>query len=226
MLEKKNIFSSKPNQIAQAALETSKIIFGDLDHVEVLAIGDSELTQNIGNYLKKNCNNFEHFLHAERKYFNDKKNEIYNTENLTDILKLYDIILVGFKSNFKLVNNSIAKKIMDKRKHKPIFFIDCGIPGNIESEILKISNCFLNDLNDLEQFYSKIFDLSLEETYEVDSEFLDEKLNVFLSNFIRKIDLNPNQVSIFEKYLRDYFEKESSEKEKSSILKFLNFFKN
>ena len=145
---------------------------------------------------------------------------------MTDILKLYDIILVGFKSNFKLVNNSIAKKIMDKRKHKPIFFIDCGIPGNIESEILKISNCFLNDLNDLEQFYSKIFDLSLEETYEVDSEFLDEKLNVFLSNFIRKIDLNPNQVSIFEKYLRDYFEKETSEKEKSSILKFLNFFKN
>ena len=190
MLEKKNIFSSKPNQIAQAALETSKIIFGNLEHLEVLAIGDSELTNNIGNYLKKNFNNFKHYLHSERKYHNNKKKEIYDIENLTNTLKLYDIILVGFKSNFKLVNNSIAKKIMDKRKHKPIFFIDCGIPGNIESEISKISNCFLNDLNDLEQFYSRIFDLSLEETYEVDSEFLDEKLNVFLSNFIRKIDLN------------------------------------
>ena len=225
MLEK-NIFSSKPNQIAQAALETSKIIFGDLEHVEVLAIGDSELTQNIVNYLKKNCNSFKQCLHTEAKYFNNQKKEINNIENLSSFLKIYDIILVGFKSNFKLINNSIAKKIMDKRKHKPIFFIDCGIPGNIESEILEISNCFLNDLNDLEQFYSKIFDLSFEESYEVDSEFLDEKLNVFLSNFIRKIDLNPNQVSIFERYLRDYFEKETNEKEKSSILKFLNFFKN
>ena len=225
MLEKKNIFSSKPNQIAEAALETSKIIFGDLKTVEVLAVGDSELTKNIGNYLKKKFSNFDECFHSEAEYYNNQRKEIKDIEILSNFLKPYDIILVGFRSNFKLVNNLVVKKIMEKRKHKPIFLIDCGIPGNIESEIFKISNCFLNDLNDLEQFYSKIYDLSFEETIEINSEFLDEKLNDFLSNFIRKIDLNPDQVSIFEKYLRNYFEKETNEKEKSSILKFLNFFK-
>ena len=45
-------------------------------------------------------------------------------------------------------------KYLERRKQKPIFFVDIGLPGNIDPEISKISNCYLFDLNDLEQFFT------------------------------------------------------------------------
>ena len=38
------------------------------------------------------------------------------------------------------------------RRQKPIFLIE-GIPGNIDPSVSKLSNLFLFDLNDLEQFF-------------------------------------------------------------------------
>ena len=57
------------------------------------------------------------------------------------------------KSNFKRYDSGFSKY----RKQKPIFFVDVGLPGNVDTEISKISNCYLFDLNDLEQFFTLFF---------------------------------------------------------------------
>ena len=54
------------------------------------------------------------------------------------------------KSYFKRYYSNISKK----KETKANFFIDVGLPGNIDPEISKISNCYLFDLNDLEQFFT------------------------------------------------------------------------
>ena len=70
---------------------------------------------------------------------------------------IFDVILIGFNDGLKVISKDITQVFLKKRKQKPIFFIDVGLPGNIDTEISKISNCYLFDLNDLEQFFTLFF---------------------------------------------------------------------
>ncbi len=227
MLDKKEIFSSKPNQIAIAAIEISKIIFGDLNQIKIILIGDSKLPFSIGAYLDEKAR-----LYCEKnnksifEYLDLKSKKLKCLESLSDFLSSYEVILIGFESDFKLISCEVVSKILEKRRQKPIFFVDCGIPGNVEQDITKINNCFLFDLNDLEQYFSREKNnLDITKKQNFDQDLLDEEINDYLSSFTKKMNLNSSQVSVFEKYLRLYFSDNLLNEEKKEILKFLNFFK-
>tara|TARA_Y100000589_G_C27059381_1_gene590668 strand:- start:13 stop:699 length:687 start_codon:yes stop_codon:yes gene_type:complete len=227
VLDRKEIFSSKPNQIAIAAIEISKIIFGDLNLVKIIIIGDSKLPFSIGanldekSKLKCEKNNKSIF-----EYLDFKSKKPKNLDSLANFLSNYEVILIGFESDLKLISYDVVSKILEKRKQKPIFFVDCGIPGNVEQDITKINNCFLFDLNDLEQYFSREknnLEITGKESFDEDS--FDEEINNYLSSFTKKMNLNSSQVSMFEKYLRLYFNENLTNEEKKVILKFLDFFK-
>ena len=227
MLDRKEIFSSKPNQIAIAAIEISKIIFGDLNLVKTILIGDSKLPFRIGANLDEKTK-----LHCEKnnksifEYLDLKSKKLKNLDSLANFLSDYEVIFIGFESNLKLISCEVVNKILEKRRQKPIFFVDCGIPGNVEQDISKLNNCFLFDLNDLEQYFSREknnLEITRKENFDQDS--FDEEINNYLSSFTKKMNLNSSQVSMFEKYLRLYFNDNLINEEKKTILKFLNFFK-
>ncbi len=223
----KETFSSKPSQIAKAAIDVSKIIFGDLTNKKMIILGDSNLPFSIGKNLKHNqINVFEKKLKDIYYYIEKETKIIKDLESFLNRMSIYDIFLIGFKSEYKIFNSKVAKSILEKRKFKPIFLIDCGVPGNIEQDISKINNCFLYDLNDLEQFFSlDKGTLNSNDNANYDEDFINEKINNYLANFIKKMDLNSTQVSIFEKHLRLFFIKDINQEEKKSILNFLNLFK-
>ena len=54
----------------------------------------------------------------------------------------------------KFFLKSLIKKLLTIRRQKPIFLIEGALPGNIDPSVSKLSNLFLFDLNDLEQFFS------------------------------------------------------------------------
>ena len=90
-----------------------------------------------------------------RKLLFDKNKENINTdENFINKLKIFDLIMIGYKKHSKIIDKTLVKKILNKRKQKPILFVDCGIPGNIKTDIGQIPNCFLFDLNDLIHFWA------------------------------------------------------------------------
>jgi glutamyl-tRNA reductase len=147
-------------------------------------------------------------------------------DSLANFLGGYEVIFIGFESDLKLISCEVVNKILEKRRQKPIFFVDCGIPGNVEQDISKLNNCFLFDLNDLEQYFSREknnLEITRKENFDQDS--FDEEINNYLSSFTKKMNLNSSQVSMFEKYLRLYFNDNLINEEKKTILKFLNFFK-
>ena len=49
MSEKDNLFSSKPKQIAEAAVDVALEIFGNIKKLNLLIIGDLPLIENIAN---------------------------------------------------------------------------------------------------------------------------------------------------------------------------------
>ena len=195
---KNNLFSSKPKQIAQAAIQILLKVYGDLNSVNFLVISDMKLPIDIAqNFENIGLNKYLIFQDPLEKIFNQKKENNDIDENLIDKLKTFDLIMIGYKTQSKIIDKILVKKILNKRKQKPILFVDCGIPGNIKTDIGQIPNCFLFDLNDLEQLYSSWIQNNITNE-DRNNELFDIELKTSLDSFFRKLKFNLEQKMIFE----------------------------
>ena len=209
-----DFFSSKPQQISKSAFDIAKKIFGDLNLVKVIVVGDNKLSNSILHYLKHNGINKHIFLkeQKEKKLF---------LKNIKDFLTEYDILITSFKSDKILVKKEEIIGCLKNRKHKPIFLIDTNIPGNIDTDISKIDNCFLFDLNDLEQFYNdRLTKLKSEPLTNNDFEDILDRIIPDLS---RELGLNIEKNYLFQKKLKFFLKRNSNVHEKIGILNFFKF---
>ena len=195
---KNNLFSSKPKQIAQAAIQILLKVYGDLNSVNFLVISDMKLPIDIAqNFENIGLNKYLIFQDPLEKIFNQKKEDNNIDEKLINKLKTFDLIMIGYKTQLKIIDKVLVKKILNKRKQKPILFVDCGIPGNIKTDIGQIPNCFLFDLNDLEQLYSSWIQNNIINE-DSNNELFDIELKTSLDSFFRKLKFNLEQKMIFE----------------------------
>ncbi len=221
---KYNSFSSKPKQIAQAAKQVLTKVFGNLNKINLIVISDMDLTLNIGENFKHSGLKRYYVLEDSLDKFlkNDQNNKI-NFEKLLNILKDYEMIMIGFKNQTKIIDKDLVKETLKIRKQKPIFFIDCGIPGNISMDVGMIDNCFLFDLNDLEQLYSSWIENN-PTNEDTNNELYDLELKNLLENFFKRLDLNLNQKMIFEQKINSLL-KSSGNEIKLNLKKLLRAFK-
>ena len=220
---KNNLFSSKPKQIAQAAIKILLKVYGDLNTVNFIVISDMKLPIDIAqNFENIGLNKYLIFQDPLEKIFNQKKENNDIDEDLIDKLKTFDLIMIGYKTQSKIIDKILVKKILNKRKQKPILFVDCGIPGNIKTDIGQIPNCFLFDLNDLEQLYSSWIQNNIINE-DSNNELFDIELKTSLDSFFRKLNLNLEQKMIFENKVNSLVK--AKDKEIKFILKkFLKSF--
>ena len=220
---KNNIFSSKPKQIAQAAIQILLRVYGDLNSVNFLVMSDMKLPIDIAqNFENIGLNKYQVFQESLDKIFEKKKEEVNKDENFINKFKTFDLIMIGYKKHSKIIDKTLVKKILNERKQKPILFIDCGIPGNIKTDIGQIPNCFLFDLNDLEQLYSSWIQNSI--TNQDDNhELFDIELKISLDSFFRKLKFNLEQKMIFEKKV-NLLVKSKGKEIKFILKKFLKAF--
>ncbi len=221
---KDNSFSSKPKQIAQAAKQVLTKVFGNLNKINLIVISDMNLTLNIGeNFKHSGLKRYYVLEDSLDKFLKSDQNNKINFEKLLNILKDYEMIMIGFKNQTKIIDKDLVKEILKIRKQKPIFFIDCGIPGNISMDVGMIDNCFLFDLNDLEQLYSSWIENN-PTNEDTNNELYDLELKNLLEIFFKRLDLNLNQKMIFEQKINSLLN--SSENEiKLNLKKLLRAFK-
>ena len=114
--------------------------------------------------------------------------------------------MIGFDDGLKVISKEIVKVFLKERKQKPIFFVDVGLPGNVDPEISKISNCYLFDLNDLEQFFTVFFgENSLGKFNNFEQFYLEEK-EIF-SSFFKKLKFNESQKKFLNAILKIFSSK-------------------
>ena len=214
---KNNLFSSKPKQIAQAAIQILLKVYGDLNSVNFLVISDMKLPIDIAqNFENIGLNKSLICQDPLEKIFNQKKENINIDDNLINKLKTFDLIMIGYKTQSKIIDKILVKKILNKRKQKPILFVDCGIPGNIKTDIGQIPNCFLFDLNDLEQLYSSWIQNNISNEGS-NNELFDIELKTSLDSFYSKLKFNLEQKMIFENKINSLVK--AKDKEIKFILK-------
>ena len=220
---KNNLFSSKPKQIAQAAIQILLKVYGDLNSVNFLVISDMKLPIDIAqNFENIGLNKYLIFQDPLEKILNQKKENNNIDENLINKLKTFDLIMIGYKTQSKIIDKILVKKILNKRKQKPVLFVDCGIPGNIKTDIGQIPNCFLFDLNDLEQLYSSWIQNNVTNEGS-NNELFDIEIKTSLDSFYNKLKFNLEQKMIFENKINSLVK--AKDKEIKFILKkFLKSF--
>ena len=208
---KDNSFSSKPKQIAQAAKQVLTKVFGNLNKINLIVISDMNLTLNIGeNFKHSGLKRYYVLEDSLDKFLKSDQNNKINFEKLLNILKDYEMIMIGFKNQTKIIDKDLVKEILKIRKQKPIFFIDCGIPGNISMDVGMIDNCFLFDLNDLEQLYSSWIENN-PTNEDTNNELYDLELKNLLEIFFKSLDLNLNQKMIFEQKINSLLNSSGNE---------------
>lgn len=217
---KQSYFSSKPKQITQAAINVSGRVFGDLRNVSVVTINNTEIAQTIfNNFEKKNIKKSSQIKNSDQKFFNAINNN--NFHEIIKEVKDYDILIFGFSGNFRILDKSIISRMLKLRKQKPLIIIDCGIPGNIDTKARSINNCFLFDLNDLEQIYSQDIKYVVDSYNQIDSY---NDLDIVLQDFHNSLDFNSFQKAKFEKRIRDFLDTDDL-KVYDTIKAFLRQFK-
>lgn len=220
MNSKQNYFSSKPKQITQAAINVSGRVFGDLKNVSIVTINNSDIAQAIfNNFEKKKIKKSSQIKNSDKQFF-DAVNK-NNTLQIIREIKDYDILIFGFSGNFRILDKKIISSLLKIRKQKPLIIIDCGIPGNVDTKARTITNCFLFDLNDLEQIYSQDLEYFIANQNRIDNH---NDLDIILQDFYNFLDFNSSQKVIFEKKIRKFLDTNDF-KLYDTIKTFLRIFK-
>ena len=97
----------------------------------------------------------------------------------------------------KIIDKILVKKILNKRKQKTSAFCRLWNSRNIKTDIGQIPNCFLFDLNDLEQLYSSWIQNNIINE-DGNKELFDIELKSLLDSFFKKLKFNLEQKMIFE----------------------------
>jgi len=220
MNSKQNYFSSKPKQITQAAINVSGRVFGDLKNVSIATINNSDIAQAIfNNFEKKKIKKSSQIKKSDKQFFDavNKNNSLQIIREIKD----YDILIFGFSGNFRILDKNIISSLLKIRKQKPLIIIDCGIPGNVDTKARTITNCFLFDLNDLEQIYSQDLEYFIANQNQIDNH---NDLDIVLQDFYNFLDFNSFQKATFGKKIRKFLDTNDF-KLYDTIKTFLRIFK-
>ena len=122
-----------------------------------------------------------------------------------------------------LITKELVKFYLEKRKQKPILFVDVGLPGNVDSDLLKINNCYLFDLNDLEQFFTKWYDNENKKIFN-NNDVLNFEEDNYLYQFFKEMKFDENQRIKFSNHIEDFFFKNNEKNLRSALIKFFKSF--
>ena len=122
-----------------------------------------------------------------------------------------------------LITKELVKFYLEKRKQKPILFVDVGLPGNVDSDLLKINNCYLFDLNDLEQFFTKWYDNENKKNFN-NNDVMNFEEDKYLYQFFKEMKFDENQRIKFSNHIEDFFFKNNEKNLRSALIKFFKSF--
>ncbi|ABC21553.1 glutamyl-tRNA reductase [Rhodospirillum rubrum ATCC 11170] len=69
---------------------------------------------------------------------------------LLDLLPNADIVVVGVGGGLLALGEEAMRRTLKRRRNRPVFIVDAGVPGNVEPSVQRLEAAFLYDLADLE----------------------------------------------------------------------------
>lgn len=144
-----------PVSVASAAVQTTRDLFGDPKRVRVMLAGGADMGDLVVEALQA-AGASDVMVTARRAGRAEQMARIFDAhllpfEGFAGSLAEADVVVTAIGGRTWAVTEEAVKAALKKRRQKPILFVDCGIPGDVEPAVNRVDNAFLFDLSDLER---------------------------------------------------------------------------
>lgn len=151
--------TAHPVSLAFAVVTCAKQIFAHLADRRVLLVGAGETVSLVAKHLFSQ--GVRHFWIANRTPQSAEKlgktiaGQAICLNAIPYFLDKADILITATASDFPLINKSMLEQAFKKRKRRPLFIADLGMPRDIESGVNELEDVYLYTLDDLHQLIEK-----------------------------------------------------------------------
>uniref|UniRef100_A0A7V4JPP1 Glutamyl-tRNA reductase n=1 Tax=Thermodesulfobacterium geofontis TaxID=1295609 RepID=A0A7V4JPP1_9BACT len=139
--------------ISYAAFSLAKKILGSLRDKTALLVGAGEMAELacmhfVSEGVKKVIianRTLSKAVELAEKF----KGEAYSLDELPHALVKADIVISSTGAPDYIITKNMVSSILKPRKYRPLFIIDIAVPRDVESEVNKLENVYLYDIDDL-----------------------------------------------------------------------------
>jgi len=139
--------------ISYAAVELARKIFHDLEGKKVLLIGAGEMAELAARHLLTNGvssmtvvnRTFERAVEVAERF----RASPVSFDEIEDQLLKADIVVSSTAASECIITREMVKKVLRKRRNRPLFLIDIAVPRDVQPEVNKLNNVYLYDIDDL-----------------------------------------------------------------------------
>lgn len=140
--------------VSYAAVELAQKIFGTLTDHRVLLVGAGEMSRTAAQHLK-NQGAVEILVSNRTRARSEELalefgGKVVPFEDLTDVLPAVDIVICSAAAPHYVIRPEHVGPAVERRRSRPMFFIDISVPRNIDPEINEFANVYYYDIDDLE----------------------------------------------------------------------------
>jgi len=140
--------------IASVAVELAEKIFGSLDGKHVCLVGAGKMSELAARHLL--AKGAGPIFVANRTYERAQTLAARFGGNAVRFDDIYehcghaDIIITSTGSPVTIFRREHGEKFLNRRKHRPMFFIDIAVPRDVDPEMNKLDGIFVYDIDDLQ----------------------------------------------------------------------------
>jgi len=140
--------------VASVAVELAKRIFGSLEGKAVYLVGAGKMSELAARHLI--AHGAGTIFVANRTY--ERAAELAEQfdgqailfEQLYETADKADIVITSTGAPFAIFRKEHGKLFLERRKNRPMFFIDIAVPRDVDPEMAKLDGIFVYDIDDLQ----------------------------------------------------------------------------
>lgn len=144
-----------PVSVSSAAVDLARQIFGSLRDKRVMVIGAGKMSELAARHLHRSgvrriyvTNRTEQRARAMAALFDG---ELVEYDRFLQVLPEVDIVITSSGAPFYILRKDQMRRVLEARRHRPMFLIDIAVPRNIEPAVNELDNVFLYDVDDLQR---------------------------------------------------------------------------
>lgn len=139
--------------VSYAAVELGKHIFGSFNNKNVIVLGAGETGELTAKHLHSNgaskISVVNRTLEKAQEVAASFGGFAYTFDQAKAAMEQADIMISSTAAKQYILMAEDVKRIMDKRRNRPLFMIDIAVPRDFDPRIAELDNVYLYDIDDL-----------------------------------------------------------------------------
>ncbi len=145
--------------VASVAAELARKIFGLLEGKTVLMVGAGKMSELTARHLIRQGATMLMVSNRTESRAQAIADDLRGAKVSTEVIPLHkmqeqahraDIVITSTGAG-QIFTKEQARGLMQRRKNRPIFFIDIAVPRDVAAEVNDVEGCFVYDIDDLQQ---------------------------------------------------------------------------